>query len=170
MAQIHTVMKARKLQGACGRCGAPIVKGDGYQWVKLNRWAGRMVRCATCAFRPSELTSNDKLAAIYAAREDAEAATAAYAAGDLTGEGVAEALEATGEAVREQAQAFEEAANNIEDGFGHETCQCEELRDSAGQAEDEATEWEEAASGVAEAATALDDAVQDVCGNVGQNL
>ena len=70
MVRVHAVKKARVDQDNCERCGARIVRGDAYFWMK-PRFDGKRVRCAACKFRRSEFAAAP-LSAAYAALEHLE--------------------------------------------------------------------------------------------------
>lgn len=125
----------------CEACGNPIEIGMSYKWVAPRAHRGatghkrnRHVNCP--AWKQSELTSSQHLATIYAAQEGAEDALASVTIDTVEdAEGVLETLrEIAGDfadQVREASQSYEESAQNIEDGFGHETYQSEELREKS---------------------------------------
>jgi hypothetical protein len=131
----------------CGACGVTINKGDPYSWAK-GRFGPKMTRCAQakCRFKPSDLTSNEKLSKLYAAQEVLEEALGNWQdteGGDATD--LREALEAAAEEAREAAGMYEESAEAIEEGFGHPTSQSEELRDNGADAEGWADELDQVA-------------------------
>jgi len=72
MARVHRVEKCRKTPGKCGKCGNKIKKGQPYTWTK-PRYGTKKVRCKTCPFRRSDLTTS-KMSEAYAAldQEDQE--------------------------------------------------------------------------------------------------
>jgi hypothetical protein len=125
----------------CGYCNKPINIGDPYKWVapRAHRAAHgiKRVRHTTCpGWKPSELTSSHHLATIYAAQEAAEEQITAVTV-DTT-EDVPNAEEDLlgiaaefAESVMEASESYGESAQNIEDGFGHETYQSEELREKS---------------------------------------
>ena len=95
-----------------------------------------------CAPKSSDLTQSDKLGRMYEAQEMVEAAT---------GDGQQALVDALNEAaglVREVAEDYRESAQNIEDGFGHRTYQCDELDERADEVEAWADELENAAQEV----------------------
>lgn len=126
---------------ACEKCRAEIKPGDPYKWVqpKSGPYGGaKRVRCGACpAWRPSELTYS-KMAGVYAAQEQLE--------DDLGGCSSVEDLESlrddVAEQVREVASEYEEGADNIEGGFGHETPTAEEMREKSEELEAWADEIE----------------------------
>lgn len=78
MALVTFVKSARKPQGNCLRCNQQINKGDGYFWFAnlIGRTSTRKVFCASHRPKQSDMTTSDKLAALYAAQENLEAAIA----------------------------------------------------------------------------------------------
>lgn len=131
----HTVVNlAKPLPNLkCGKCGEEIKVGDPYKWVKPKSGpygGSKRYRCQTCpVWRPSELTSSSALAEVYAAQETAEDAVAEWDREDA--DALRAILEDLAEGIRSGAQVYEESADNMESGFGHETTQSEELREKA---------------------------------------
>lgn len=136
----------------CEACGKPINIGDSYKWVapRAHRAARghKRNRHTTCpGWKASELTSSPHLASIYAAQETAETDLAGIDVStpeDTTAavERLCEIAEAFADGIMEASESYGESATNIEDGFGHETYQSEELREKS-----EAIEgWAEEAS------------------------
>jgi DNA-directed RNA polymerase subunit M/transcription elongation factor TFIIS len=119
----------------CGKCGKEIEPGMPYRWVqpKSGPYGGtKRYRCMECpTWRESELTTS-KMAGVYAAQEqvDDELYTCEEM-GDLESlrDDVADQVEAV-------ADEYEESAQNIVDGFGHETSMSEELADKASMLRD----------------------------------
>jgi len=118
----------------CGKCHTEIKVGDPYKWVKTKSGpygGATKYRCHTCpSWRPSELSSS-KMAAIYGEQENL---------GDVLHEGQdVDSLEglrdAFAQTVREVADEYRESADNIVDGFGHETYQSDELAEKADELE-----------------------------------
>lgn len=126
--KVYVVKKSRVAQGACGYCHKDIPIGTGYKAVypKLGAPKKRHLDCPS--WRPSELTTSDKLAVIYGAQEEFEDLRAA---GFGEPEDMASAMEAAAEQIREAAEGYRESASNIEDGFGHSTYQSDELNEKA---------------------------------------
>lgn len=141
VAKVKHVAKARKHQGKCQACGAEIKAGDPYKWWTIGfRSRSKSKRCGTCPVPPaSQRESNEKVAAIYAAEEDLTKALAE--AGDR--EAVQEALTNAAEQIREAGELWRESAQNIEDGFGHETEQSIEQTEKADAADSWADEIEQ---------------------------
>lgn len=121
----------------CENCGAEIAVGAPYKWVapRSGPYGGRKrYRCGPCpTWRPSELSSS-KMAPIMAAQEEL----------DLDGDAddLAAARDALVETIREVAAEYEESADNMEDGFGHETYTSTELREKSEALNDWADELE----------------------------
>lgn len=123
----------------CGACDEPIKMGDAYKFknkktgpyssVKLSRHEG----CPE--WKASELTGSPFLAVMYAADENAPVI------GD-DGSGLEELRDHYMEAAREMAEIRTEAADNIVDGFGHDTYQSDELRDDGERCESAADSLE----------------------------
>jgi len=106
MPRVNRVMKARKPQGSCG-CGTKVKKGDPYKWIK-PRYGAKRVKCDSCRFRPSELTSS-KMGTVYDAQEDVEDTIAGCeSVEDLQG-----ALEDFAGTVREVGDEYQESADAI---------------------------------------------------------
>lgn len=119
-----TTATARKDQGACRSCGAPIVAGDKYVWFKL--YATRGVRYCHhdrpgCLPRPSQMTSSDHKSSLLAAQEalhDAAESIRALLPEDV-GDGTdvvslaVDAANAAAEEARTAESAYEEAAEHF---------------------------------------------------------
>jgi len=107
---------------SCEKCGVEIKVGDPYKHVspKSGPYGGRKrIRCAACPpWQHWELTTS-KMAAIWEAQSTIEI----YGGVD----DVRAALVDFAETVRGVAEEYRESAQNIEDGFGHETYQSAEL-------------------------------------------
>jgi len=129
----------------CERCQAVIRPrntehpGDPYKWVqpKSGPYGGqRRVRCASCpGWQPWELTSAlwARLAEIeHVYREDISSATCT--------EDVENALSDAAGLVEEIADEKDEAGQNVEEGFQHETGQSQDLKDAAERLRDWADE------------------------------
>lgn len=137
----------------CESCGNPINIGDPYKWVapRAHRAAKgiKRNRHLTCpSWKSSELTSSPHLATIYAAQEDAEVSLAMLSVSSIDEvEDVAIQLEEIAGEFADQLQSavesYEESASNIEDGFGHETYQSEELRQKSEDVQSWADEAEQ---------------------------
>lgn len=151
MPRIITVQKARAVPGLrrCGRCGKDIQAGEKYfHWSNRTpggRGGHKSIRCADHYPRPSEYTASPYRAAAYSIQEGIED----FLAGDWTPEELAEELRTAAENVRDEcAGPLNEGADNIEDGFGHETYQSSEMRERADAFESWADEIESAADDI----------------------
>lgn len=108
--RINTVKAARKAAGTCGSCGKPIEVGEAYKWIK-PRYGSRRVRHTGCSdWRPSELTSSEKLGRLYSAREAIEDALSSFDGEDCSD--LREALETAASEASEVAEEYNEAAEN----------------------------------------------------------
>lgn len=148
MARLHTVKKSRKAQGPCGRCGETIGVGESYLWWKFKR-GGLHRRChrAECRPRYSEYgTTSPHLSGIYSAQERFSDAIMNVEHSADGVEEVASLLETFAQDIREVAEGYTESADNMVEGFGHETYQSEEIREKAEALEGWADEVESAAS------------------------
>lgn len=127
MPKVTIVEKARKAPGSCGRCGSKIEPGQPYKHWSF-RYGGKHIRCtkSECAPRASDLTSNDKLSTLYAAGENFDDSVVDWDGED--GDDLKSMLQEYADEVRSVAEMYEESAQNIEDGFQHETSQSEEQR------------------------------------------
>lgn len=137
----------------CEKCGKDIEIGTPYKHVspKSGPYGGRQRnRHAACpGWKPSELTSSQHLSTIYAAQEAAEEALSAW--GDEDGhEALQEIITTLAEGFREASESYGESADNIEEGFGHETSMSAELREKAEALESSADEVEQAADDIDE--------------------
>lgn len=120
----------------CGKCGTEIQPGMPYKWIKPKSgpYGGHMmVRCASCPTwqvwdYSSSLSAQTARIAHYAMEAISQAGSA---------EEVTSALEEAAQEIRDLAEQKRESAQNIEDGFGHETYQSEELNSTA----DELDAW-----------------------------
>lgn len=148
MPRVITVKRSQKAQGTCHKCSTPIKKGDPYKFIK-PRYGAKKVLCAKCQFRDSDLTSSDKLARAYDARDDLQAAIAGWDPADGDIESLKEALTTAQEAVQEVADEYQESADNIHNTFSESQTadDCEEKANSLG---DWAQELESAADDLEE--------------------
>lgn len=140
--KLNVVKAANKDQGTCGKCKKEIKKGDGYLWWK-GRYGPRHVRCPSCRPRASELESNEKVSALLAAIEDAEAGIDRWlslATTDLSD--LQTTANEAAEAVREVSEMFLEGQQNIEDGFQHSTSQSDEMGERGEALEESASNLE----------------------------
>ena len=169
MARVNKVKAARKAQGNCGSCGKPILPGDPYSWTK-PRYGSKKVRCSSCKFRQSDLTSSDKLSRLYSAAEALEdsadnarraleafaASTADQAATYLENfverlTELKDELETQMEEVRSVSEEYQESADNILEYFTSGTELSEELESNSYEVESWADEMDIALDEVAEA-------------------
>ena len=119
MPRINHVEKARKDQGACGKCGEPIIAGSPYNHISF-RYGGKRKRHATkeCQFRASDLTQS-KMSAVYAAQESLEDYLADWA--DTVVDGLRGECEEAASEVRCVAEEYAEAADAMGDaGADHQ--------------------------------------------------
>lgn len=141
MARTEHIKSARKTKDGsrptCYTCNQPIAIGDSYNRNQPSRFSRAYCWHAACkAPAPSVLESNEKrsmaMAAFEQAAEDLAALDAgAYSDSDALLADVRSVLEQCAEGVREAAEAWNESADSIEDGFGHETYQSAEMREHA---------------------------------------
>lgn len=112
----------------CDRCKAEIEVGQPYKWVQpKNR--GKRVRCGTCpTWDPWELSDSLSAKVQQIQSEGSEALSQADDEGSMR-----DAQSTIVEQIRELAEAKSEAADNLEEGFQHETSQSQEIRDTADQ-------------------------------------
>jgi len=128
----------------CAGCGTEIKPGDSYKWFanRIGRYSSRKNYCANCRIRPSMMTTSANLSALYAAQEAAEDALARNPE-SLTD--IAEIVREYAQGVRDVGEMYVESADAMEDGFGHETYQSQEIREKADACESAADEAESAA-------------------------
>lgn len=152
MARVTYVKKAKGRKDGqdrrCIKCGTDIKPGDSYKWVALRvgTYSQRKNFCASCPVRPSDQTTSPHLQTIYLAQETAEDALA-----NADGAGLADLAEIVRDyanGVREAAESYGESADNIEDGFGHETSQSQEIREKSEECESAADTIESAADDI----------------------
>jgi hypothetical protein len=119
----------------CEVCRQDIAVGTPYKWVapKSGPYGGsKRYRCGTCpSWKPSELSSA-KFAPIMAAQEDFD--TSGY----TTKDEFVSALDDFATIVEEVGQEYIDSADNMEDGFGHETAMSTDLRDKGEALNDQA--------------------------------
>jgi hypothetical protein len=127
----------------CENCGKVIPVGDPHKHVspKSGPYGGhKRIRCATCpTWQPWDL-SNSLSARLQQVSSEAYET---FNNGVDTAEDVQSILETAAEAIRGLAEEKRESAQNIEDGFGHETEKSQELNDIADQLESWADEVEQ---------------------------
>lgn len=114
----------------CGACGKDIEVGTPYKWIepKSGPYGGRfMARHASCpTWQVWEYSSSLSARIAQIQHEGEEALSAAASAEDI--ESARDSIAAEIESLADEK---EEGAQNMEDGFGHETYQSTELREMA---------------------------------------
>lgn len=131
---------------ACEKCGKKIAVGAPYKHVtpKSGPYGGRTRRrCAECPTWQAWDLSNALWARIAQAVDEAQDGVS-DAVNAHSSDDAESALSSAAESIRELAEEKADAAQNMEDGFGHETEQSMELRDQADQLEQWADEIESA--------------------------
>lgn len=127
----------------CGKCGVEIKPGDPYKHMtpRSGPYGGRRLnRCATCPTWQVWEYSSSWSARIDRAVHDAESM---LDGADFASVEDAESVrDDVATSIRELAEEKEQAADNLEEGFGHETSQSEEIRDEADQLNNWADEIE----------------------------
>jgi hypothetical protein len=146
MARVTFVKSARasKSKRTCFTCGTEINEGDSYRWFasRIGRSSFRRNYCVNHNPRPSHMTTSDKLSQLYAAQENVEDALEVQ---NFSRDDIALALNDAAEQAKGVGEEYTESADNIEDGFGHETQMSEEIREKAENCEEWASTLEEAA-------------------------
>lgn len=131
---------------SCEKCKQEIKVGDPYKHVtpKSGPYGGRTRRrCASCpTWEPWDL-SNALWARIQQVISQAQEAVEDGKAGHDS-DAVRSAMEEAAQGIRDLAEEKSESAQNMEDGFGHETEQSSELREQGEQLEQWADEIESA--------------------------
>ena len=130
----------------CETCGGEIKVGDPYKHVtpKSGPYGGRTRRrCASCPTWEAWDLSNALWARIEQVISPAQTAVE-DAKAEHDADAVRSALEEAAQGIRDLAEEKTEAAQNMEDGFGHETEQSMELADQGGELEQWADEIESA--------------------------
>lgn len=132
----------------CGKCKNPIHIGEEYIFHKAYR-GGKRIICTRpeCRFRPSELTSSDKLATLYGAQEEIGDADTISA--------LVDALDSAVSAAEETAQGYNDSADNMDEYFPNSS-QVDEIREKASSCENWQTELEDAKGKAEEAQTEID--------------
>ncbi len=166
MARVTHVKKAQKDQGSCIKCGTPIKRGDSYKWFssRIGRSSIRKNFCSNCQIQQSDRTSSPNLQTLYLALEGAENDLGNMQESSL-GE-IAAILETAAEGVQDASDGYTESADNMVDGFGHETYQSEEIREKAEALESFASELRDAASEV-EGSEDPDESDAEIAENLG---
>ena len=151
--RIHRVMKSRKDQGNCGKCGVELPKGSSYRWIKF-RFGPKRKRCASnaCRFRGSDMTTSDKISDLYSAQEQIEDTMGPLqdALQDMEPEGIALDLDALAETIQDSmylvegaADGYEESAANLDEYFPG-SAQVDECNEKADNCRNDQTELESA--------------------------
>lgn len=127
MARVTHVAKAQASKNArvCRTCNQPIEVGMAYKWfaTRIGRSSIRKNYHSGCNIPRSAFTTSDKLAQLYDAQDTIDNA---YGKDDI-----AAALDEAADIAESVAGEYEESADNIVEGFGHETMQSEEIREKA---------------------------------------
>ena len=110
----------------CGRCTKPIAAGDEYLWFQ-HAFSSKVIRCLQHYPRQSELTTSDKLARLFSIQEGFDDLLKELLKATNADE-VVSFLESAEDEAREVGGEYNESADNIEEGFGHETSMSEEIR------------------------------------------
>lgn len=124
MTQITYVKKARKDRGNCAQCQLPIVAGQAYAEY-APRYDPTLRRHTDCPNWNSWDLSNAPSAQFDRIASEVDLGD------DFTLEEAHSALEDAANAIRDIAEEQREKASNIEEGFGHETSQSEDLNEQA---------------------------------------
>jgi hypothetical protein len=133
--------KSQPIDTKCERCGKLIKPGSKYRKVAIKQTYGgiRRRRCIECpAWEPWELSNSlaSRIMQIQGETVDGSEWNEEQEARDRAGE--------IAEMIRELASEKEEAASNMEEGFGHPTSQSEEISEQAQSLNDWADEVENA--------------------------
>jgi hypothetical protein len=124
----------------CEKCSRTISIGQPYKWVKpgAKGRSRKRNRCMDCpGWKASELTSSAFLGIIYTAEEDAPGVDVADTDAEDLARQLTDLRDHYEEAAREAAEVRTEAADNMDDGFGHETGMSTDLREQGETAEAE---------------------------------
>jgi hypothetical protein len=143
MPRVHHVHKCRRDQGKCHKCLSPLPVGTPYIWYKFN-YGPKVKRCPKCPPKPSDLTRSPYLSTLYFCQEQLAAIDPADGP-----ETVADNIRSVADEVRSASEIRIDAADAIEDGFGHPTYQSDELREQGETCEAAADEIESIADEVA---------------------
>jgi acyl-CoA reductase-like NAD-dependent aldehyde dehydrogenase len=130
----------------CGRCRRTIQKGEEYLSCAPGFRSRPQIRCTSCGFRMSEMTTS-KMSEAYAAQEDAEDAVNALEYKqpgegeevDLASE-FQPILEECGQRIRDVAEEYREASSNWAGGE-RTNDEWEERADELDAAADEVEQW-----------------------------
>lgn len=133
MPRVNHVASARKAPGVCESCGLRIRAGTPYKYFAFFR-GGKHLRHEACPnWKQSEMTGSGPLSSFYAACEDLEEAIDGWDGEDKAG--LESILEDGAQAIRDAAQEFTDQADNMEEGFQHETEQSNQARENASEIE-----------------------------------
>ena len=154
MPRVTTVMKCRKDQGPCSKCGSEIRRGDSYKWWAFmigGRGGQPIVRCSKpeCAPTPKDLTSSEFHRSLYDIEERVQGALQSFrdngSLEDLQSEleSVADDLRSLGEEQQEKYDNMPEGLQQGDVGQLLETRaqECDSKADEIGQAADDAEEF-----------------------------
>ena len=160
MPRLTTVNKSQVAQQPCMNCRAEIPVGSPYKWASKKtgpRSSFRMVWCATCRPKQSQLTSGHTqvLAEITEGLDES-------LGGEVPIEDIKAALEKGAEEVRSEVETYRDGADNIEQGFGHETDQSQQMTERADELDSWADDLDAAASEVEGIGTELDELTEEL--------
>ena len=151
MARVHHVKKARKASKPrnCESCGESIEAGQAYKHTSPGGFGARKrMRHEDCPnWRPSEVTTSDKLSRLYAAREAVEDVLEGWDCSGGDASEIREALEAASETAREVGGEYEESASNMDEHFPGSP-QVDEINEKAEECETWASTLDDAASDI----------------------
>ena len=164
MARLHTVKKARKStkDRKCRRCGHEIEAGEPYKYLDKRMgftrfYTMRIIYCAQHFPKASELAAGKTSQLLSICEGLTETIDGAESAENIT-----DAMSSAASDIESLADEYQEGADNIEQGFQHETEQSqamaekgEELRTWAGELEEFEAEDEAELEDVKEAAMEL---------------
>lgn len=146
--KVTFVKKARKFQGKCDHCGEPIEAGQAYKYFQPRFGPAHKRHIACPHWKPSQMVSNEKLSALYAAQEAAEDSIDGWKPSPqdkhLDTSELEGILSDAAQDFREVSEMYSESAQNIEDGFGHSTSMSEEMTEKAEEIESFADNLESA--------------------------
>lgn len=163
-----TIVKHARKAAKCSRCGARIkpsrdekkkktvkgkrvtrvvrVLGDPYRWIKF-KGRGRTVRCmnSACGFRPSDMTTSDKLSRAYGAQEAAEDQIAALSWDAAEADDLVAIRDDMVSELREVIDDYNASADSMESAFPNGCPTMEDCREKAEALEgwaDNIEQWE----------------------------
>ncbi len=152
--------KSREVR-KCGKCGKEIAVGEEYIFFK-PRYGGKRIRCTRpeCRFRPSEMTSSDKLSQVYAVQENFDDISSSTSWVDIDSSGlrdIASELSNAASEVQDVADGYNESAENIRNSFSASSV-ADECEEKANECEEWANALEEASININEHADNLENA------------